>query len=446
MPAPRDDNLTAPELVVADRFALKRPLSSGGMGSVWVARHLTLHIDVALKFIDRELAKQADMRARFAQEAMAAAAINSRHVVRVIDHGVDERDRPYIAMELLAGMDLARRVDDHGPLSLTEVVRVVSQACRGLSRAHALGIIHRDLKPENLFLCQDEDEDGGYLVKILDFGVAKALAAFAESIPLHQTGSGELVGTPAFMSPEQALGQDVDLRSDLYSLAAVAYFCLAGHPPFQAASAAAMMIQRTTRSAKAISELRTDLPPDVDSWFARAMHRDPYERFESARDMAESFANVCAGAEMFAMSSTHTPAVRRALDQVVVRPPGSRARGDELTELAVLARPLPSLKGDERDSPTALRAMSPAVDDETTGLFGPDLLASLLSRSGPSDRVSVPVPIDVVTDDEPATVPSPREPWRAPTRRRMGRRVVALVISAVVLFVVVTVVVVLRVR
>ena len=145
---------------------------------------------------------------------------------------------------------------------------------------------------------------------------------------------------------------------------------------------------------------------------------------------------------MFAMSSTHTPAERRALDQVVVRPPGSRARGDEVTELAVLVHPLPSLKSDDRDSPTALRATRRAVDDETTGLFGPELLASLLSRSGPSDQV----PIDVATDDEPATVPSPRERWRAPTRRRTGRRVVALVISAVVLFVVVTVVVVLRVR
>src|SRR3954451_24908959 len=162
-----------PGTTISGRFRIERLLGRGAMGSVWLARHLMLDVDVAVKFIDAAFRDQKDHRGRFALEAQAAARINSPHVVNVIDFGAESSGRLYIAMEYLQGEDLNKLLERNGRLSPAVTARVVSHACRGLGRAHALGIAPRDVKPENLFLCGAQ-EDEGFVLKILDFGVAKS--------------------------------------------------------------------------------------------------------------------------------------------------------------------------------------------------------------------------------------------------------------------------------
>jgi len=257
------------------------------MGSVWLARHLTLDVDVAVKFIDAAFRDQKDHRGRFALEAQAAARINSPHVVNVLDFGAEASGRLYIAMEYLQGEDVSKLLERSGRLSPAITARIVSHACRGLGRAHALGIAHRDVKPENLFLVGASDEEG-FVLKILDFGVAKSAQKAGKDFV--GTVVGQLVGSPAYMSPEQAHGSlDVDFRSDLFSLAVVAYHCLTGVVPFGGDSLAELLIGIVSKDPVPATRLTPGLPRAVDDWFQRALDKNPARRFASAKDLAQAF-------------------------------------------------------------------------------------------------------------------------------------------------------------
>jgi eukaryotic-like serine/threonine-protein kinase len=276
-----------PGATISGRFRLERLLGRGSMGSVWLARHLTLDVDVAVKFIDAAFRDQKDHRGRFALEAQAAARINSPHVVNVLDFGAEASGRLYIAMEYLQGEDVGKLLDRSGRLSAETTARIVSHACRGLGRAHALGIAHRDVKPDNLFLC-GATEDEGFVLKILDFGVAKS--AQRQGLDFVGTTVGQLVGSPAYMSPEQAHGSlDVDFRSDLFSLAVVAYHCLTGVVPFGGDSLAELLIGIVSKDPVPVSRLAPGLSPAVDDWFAKALDKTPARRFASAKDLAQAF-------------------------------------------------------------------------------------------------------------------------------------------------------------
>jgi serine/threonine-protein kinase len=274
--------------IVNDRFQLLRLLGRGGMGSVWVAQHLTLNIEVAIKFIESGLEGREDLRSRFAQEARTAARIQSPHVVSILDYGFDTRSRPFIAMELLQGEPLSARIERETRLPLPEVARILSQAAKGLTRAHALGIVHRDLKPDNLFLCRDEE---GVHTKLLDFGIAR------DDTPLgsasHRTGTGQLLGTPAYMSPEQALGRgNIDFRSDLYSLAVVVYRCITGRLPFESEALGELIVSISMKDPPLPSTLMP-LPPGIDGWFKGVFQKDPNARYGSAKEMSDLFAAAC---------------------------------------------------------------------------------------------------------------------------------------------------------
>jgi len=259
------------------------------MGSVWLARHLSLDVDVAVKFIDAAFRDQKDHRSRFALEAQAAARINSPHVVNVLDFGAEASGRLYIAMEYLQGEDVGKLLERSGRLSPAITARIVSHACRGLARAHALGIAHRDVKPDNLFLTGvGASDDEGFVLKILDFGVAKSTQKTSKD--LVGTAVGQLVGSPAYMSPEQAHGSlDVDFRSDLFSLAVVAYHCLTGVVPFGGDSLAELLIGIVSKDPVPATRLAPGLPRAVDDWFQRALDKNPARRFASAKDLAQAF-------------------------------------------------------------------------------------------------------------------------------------------------------------
>ncbi|WP_394820834.1 serine/threonine protein kinase [Pendulispora albinea] len=287
--------------VIGGRFRLNRLLGRGGMGSVWHATHLGLDIPCAIKFIEGEFAAQADAQQRFEREAKAAAQLRSPHVVQILDHGVCQ-GRPYIAMELLDGEDLGKRLKRKGRLSASEVIGIVQQICRGLTKAHQEGIVHRDLKPDNVFLVPDDDRE---LVKILDFGIAKSLTSDEAN---QQTRVGALLGTPYYMSPEQAQGsRSVDHRSDLWSLAVICFYCLVGKRPFPSPSLAEVLMQIIVHDLPIPSQLAPDLPHAFDGWWLRAAARDPGQRFQNAREFADALAEALASASVASAPAMAAP-------------------------------------------------------------------------------------------------------------------------------------------
>jgi eukaryotic-like serine/threonine-protein kinase len=281
-------------LVIAGKFRLEKRLASGGMGALWVARHLQLDVLVAIKFMDPSHAHSTLAHQRFEREARAAASLRSNHVVQVQDYGMAE-GMPYIAMELLHGEDLGHRLKRESRLSLPKTARILSQAARGLRRAHELGIVHRDIKPANIFLARpdgssDEEEE---VVKLLDFGIAKEMmnAAVGEG-----TKTGDLIGSPHYMSPEQIRGiKDLDTRSDLWSLGVIVFRAITGRLPFVGEKIGAVIADILTAPLPRPTDVAPDLPPVVDGFFERAFARDRDMRFQTAREMAEAFAAVVHG-------------------------------------------------------------------------------------------------------------------------------------------------------
>ncbi len=256
------------------------------MGSVWHATHLGLDIPCAVKFIEGEYASVAEAQARFEREAKAAATLRSPHVVQILDHGVCE-GTPYIAMELLEGEDLGKRLLKVGKLSPRDVHGIVTQVCRALSKAHGLAIVHRDLKPDNIFLVRDDDRE---IAKVLDFGIAKR---DQNSLQGSNTKTGAMLGTPYYMSPEQAQGtKSVDFRSDLWSLGVIVYQCITGLLPFESEALGDLLMKIIVNPLPVPSQV-AEVPPGFDAWWARAAARDPAARFQSAKDLADALGLVC---------------------------------------------------------------------------------------------------------------------------------------------------------
>ena len=251
------------------------------MGSVWVAEHLALRSRVAVKLISPDLASSTHAVRRFEQEARAAATLRSPHVVQVLDFGVDAGS-PYLVMELLEGESLGSYLRERGRMPPFETWKVIDHVGRAMTRAHAQGFVHRDLKPDNIFLVDDETE---FFVKVLDFGIAKALEpGLGASGPL--TGTGALLGTPHHMSPEQAESRPVDSRADLWSLGVVTFECLTGLLPFEGDSLPALLRAICYDPIVVPSAVAT-VPQGFDRWFARAVARDPEKRFQTAKELVE---------------------------------------------------------------------------------------------------------------------------------------------------------------
>jgi serine/threonine-protein kinase len=277
--------------MVTPSVKLVRPLGEGGMGAVWVADHLALRTQVVVKFIADGLKDSKEATERFSREAAAAAQVKSPHVVQTFDHGFTADGIPYIVMELLEGRDLGAFLDTEGCCSAELVVEIVAQLARALDRAHERGIVHRDIKPGNIFLC-----DGGrgeVFVKLLDFGIAKGV-----DVPRidSTTKTGAMIGSPFYMSPEQILGsKSIDHRSDLWSVGVVAYEALTGQKPFDAETMGGLAIKIHSEPLPLPSTKVSGLSPAVDAWFNRACARAVPDRFESAKEMAETLAAALGG-------------------------------------------------------------------------------------------------------------------------------------------------------
>jgi serine/threonine protein kinase len=309
--------------VIAGKYRLVSLLGKGAMGEVWRAEHTTLGAHVAVKLIDVELLgpgnhSNSEAVQRFFREAKAAAALRSPHVVQILDHGYDGT-LPYMAMEMLEGETLEDRVDRLHVLPPLMTAMVITHVARAIGKAHEAGIVHRDLKPGNVFMVKNDDDE---IAKVLDFGIAKATGGALGADGGLATRTGSVVGTPCYMSPEQALGnKTIDHRADLWSLGVIAFECICGVRPFDSEALGDLIVQICARPLPVPSSIvaasGVPLPEGFDAWFAKACARDPNERFQSARELAESLRFLLSpeGSGLISLGMTGT-----AMPRIVVPP------------------------------------------------------------------------------------------------------------------------------
>jgi eukaryotic-like serine/threonine-protein kinase len=277
-------------------YRLEELLGRGGMGEVWRARHRMLARPAAIKIIvpstsgDGRPSVSEEASRRFEREAQAIARLRSPHTVDLFDFGIAENGAFYYAMELLDGLDADRLVRRFGPMPADRTIHVLRQICHSLSEAESNGLVHRDIKPANIFLCRyGEDCD---FVKVLDFGLVKALGESVEMTPAL-TAEHAVAGTPAFIAPEQALGRAIDGRADIYATGCVAYWLLTGELVFTADTPLALLMQHAQAPPTPPSaRVETPIPEALDGLVLSCLNKDPADRPQSARELSRALAEV----------------------------------------------------------------------------------------------------------------------------------------------------------
>jgi serine/threonine protein kinase len=330
--------------VVGGKFVVERVLGIGGMGVVVAAHHTHLDQTVAIKFLRRDAAKDELAVSRFLREARAVSALQSEHVVRVMDAGRLDDGLPYLVMEYLNGLDLDQVLVQRGKLALEEAVEYLLQAMEAVADAHAAGIVHRDLKPSNLFLTARAD--GSPLVKVLDFGISKAFdATGAKHVSL--TATSMTLGSPLYMSPEQVRSsKTVDARTDVWALGIIAYELLAGVQPFEAETVTGLCAKIVADEPVPLRSIRPDVPPAFEAVVMRCLEKSAASRYQSVAELA-------AALRPFASPEGHASVAR------IARTGGSK-------RAVASAKPTLASAPDRASSPDA-RASTPQPSDPTVG-------------------------------------------------------------------------------
>ena len=293
MPSPATPELLALQRAVEGRYAVEREIGRGGMGVVFLARDVALERQVAIKLLPPAFAAQPVLRERFLREARTAAGLSHPNIVPI--HGVEEQgDLVWFVMGYVEGETLARRVQRAGPLPPADVARVMQETAWALSYAHGRGIVHRDIKPDNILI-----EVGSGRAMVLDFGIARQASGGS------LTEVGHVVGTPEYMSPEQAAGEPMDGRSDLYSLGVVGYLALTGRAPFEATSASALLSMHLTQPPAPVASVRPGVPRPLADAIDRCLRKSPEERFTSGEELASALAGVQSGSTEIAPQIRH---------------------------------------------------------------------------------------------------------------------------------------------
>lgn len=276
------------------RYRLTKRIGAGGMGEVYLAEHQLMKRPCVVKLIRPDKAGDPRALARFQREVRATAKLSHWNTVEIFDYGSTEDDTFYYVMEYLPGLSLAELVERFGPLPPERAVHLLRQVCDALGEAHAAGLIHRDIKPGNIFAAQR----GGVfdVAKLLDFGLVKPMA---DQVPIHLTAEGSITGSPLFMSPEQAVGEEEpDARCDIYSLGAVGYYLLTGRPPFQGDKAIKVVIAHVNQPLVPPSQHRPDVTEDLERVIVKCMAKAPADRYPSAAALAEALAG-CQAADQW---------------------------------------------------------------------------------------------------------------------------------------------------
>ncbi len=287
--------------VIDDRYRVERLLGEGGMGAVFLAEHVKLQKKVALKIILPQFAGNGEVAERFAREAMASAKLEHPHVASALDYGTLSEGGAYLVMQYARGPSLRSSLSS--PRDWRYACDVGAQIADALAAAHAAGIVHRDLKPENVVL---EPRDGDTeLVRVLDFGIARVLdPAEASGTVSKLTRVGTIIGTPGYMAPEQALGEQVDARADLYALGVILWETVAGHELFTETEVTALVTKQLTTDAPRLASIQSDVPIELDDVVARLLSRDRNDRPEKATEVRDILKRVAFAANMERMSQS----------------------------------------------------------------------------------------------------------------------------------------------
>ena len=376
------------------KYRIDAFISGGGMGSVYRATHVMLGKTVAVKVIRNELVTSDDVVRRFQREARAAATLDHPNIVTVYDLGQADDGTLYIAMEFIDGPSLKEAIRRDGPMPAHCAIEILRQVSSALSVAHQNQIIHRDLKSQNLMLASDSN--GHVTVKLVDFGIAKTF----DEPAVQLTEAGFVLGTPHYMSPEQAAGKVVDHRADLYSLGVILYEMLVGDVPFGAASTTSILVKLMTEVPDPPSRRRDDgiVPPALDAIAMRCLEKDPNKRFQSAAEFADALASV-GRAVVGGGSSRPTEPTLVRMPAVVPPIPGAQRRSWALAAVFVAAIPV-------------------------LGAFAFDMVTPRLSPEPLRPRAAdVPLPPDVPVLPPPPPIVAPRvtvDARPAPTLRPTG--------------------------
>jgi len=278
--------------ILADRYQILERIAEGGMGTVYVAEHITIHRRLAIKVLSPDLGNTPDIAQRFLREAQAASMIQHEHIVDIIDFGYTDQGQAFLAMELLEGEDLATTIEKEGRLPWPRLRRMVLQICRALNAAHEKGVIHRDMKPDNCFRIKRGGNSD--FIKLLDFGIAKVMTeatTFRGKKPVAQaTAAGTLLGTPEYMAPELARDGIPDARVDIYSLGVMIYELLTGTVPFRGETFMSTIALQLTQEPIPPRQRApsADIPPAIEAVVMKALAKDPEHRYQSIREMTEA--------------------------------------------------------------------------------------------------------------------------------------------------------------
>jgi eukaryotic-like serine/threonine-protein kinase len=277
------------------QYRLKQKLGSGGMGEVYLGEHMMLRRKCAIKLIRTDQASDPTILERFEREVQSMAALTHPNTVEVFDYGLSEDGTFYYAMEFLPGLSLQELVDKFGPLPADRSVHFLRQVCSALQEAHTTGLIHRDIKPSNVIAC----ERGGAFdtAKLLDFGLVHHVGLGPDDHKL--TVQGVILGSPPFMSPEQALGRaNIDARTDIYSVGALAYYLLTGLPPFVRETPMEFLVAHAHEKPAPVCDIRPDVPDDLQAIVMRCLEKDPNKRYSTAEELEDALAE-CSCADLW---------------------------------------------------------------------------------------------------------------------------------------------------
>jgi tRNA A-37 threonylcarbamoyl transferase component Bud32 len=275
-------------VVLGTKYRIEEKIGEGGMGQIYMARHVTLKKRYAVKMLNAEFSKNQEAVERFRREATTAGELDHPNIINVTDIDYTDDGRAYIVMEYLEGRELREDLTRTPILPADRLVRLFTQVCRALDAAHSRGIVHRDLKPENIFVIDLPDQPD--TVKLLDFGISKIKTAGATNL----TQTGMVIGTPHYMAPEQARGdRDIDHRADIYALGAILYEACTGHVPATGETATAILMKILLELPVPPRQLNPALSPELEAVIQRAMQKDPSYRFQSCNEMAEAIKHAC---------------------------------------------------------------------------------------------------------------------------------------------------------
>jgi serine/threonine-protein kinase len=409
--------------VIADRYLVTDLLGAGGMGTVYLARHVRLPQQAAIKVLKPEFVRDPGSVARFNREAANASRIDHERIARVFDYGETSDGTVYLAMEYVPGRTLKQILIADGAQPLARTAELTKQVAEALDAAHRLGIVHRDLKPDNIMVI--EDAELGDRCKVVDFGIAKAMGGDAGEPGLTKTGF--IVGTPEFMSPEQLLGGDIDHRSDVYALALVAYRCLTGALPFDTSTPERTMTARLTETPQPLATVRPDVrwPAGLQSVFDQGLARDREARYASASAFARAFAQAMSAGDVVAASalagasaSARATATVPKADVPAARPqrsglPVAAIAGAVLVGVAVVAA---LFLRDDREPATA--SGSPAGGSPATQVVeAPAPSPTLPQADSVGDDPAPDAPTPAIAPSSAARTPSATtQPAAPPTR------------------------------